>query len=45
MTPQGTDKTDMSFRCPLPETRCQPCLSPVVAPVYLPDPHFTLTPR
>src|SRR5665811_755811 len=32
----GTDETDMSFRRSLPETRCQPCLSPVTTTVRLP---------
>ena len=32
----GTDKTDMSFRRTLPETRCQPCLSPVSPPPLTP---------
>ena len=34
----GTDKTGMSFRRTLPETRCQSCLSPVS-----PNPHFPAT--
>jgi hypothetical protein len=44
----GTDKTDMSFRRSLLETRCQPCLSPVSPapdpPTLIPSP-LTTFPR
>jgi hypothetical protein len=43
---QGTDKTDMSFRRSLPETRCQPCLSPVSPdPPSLPASPQTTSPQ
>jgi hypothetical protein len=41
----GTDKTDMSFRRSLPETRCQPCLSPISEPPSLPPSPQTTSPQ
>src|ERR1035437_546258 len=41
----GTDKTDMNFRCSLPEIRCQSCLSPVSpSPVSPTDPPALVPP-